>query len=407
MAGETGTDGGTLPLYPGVRTCPFSAPDYDVFARGEEGLREVRHPTGLRSYMLTRFDDVRAALVDPRFSAEWREPGFPHTSPAAIEMQGGVFLRTDDPYHAKVRRILLPEFSVKAAKALQPRLEEIVDRQIDHLVAQQEPADFIEHFALPIPSAAICIILGVPIEERAIFEHSTAVVVDHHTSREAKVAAWANLKSYMADLIERKMKAPRVDDLLSRVAHDFVAPGEMTVAEFAAAAATLVGAGHETTANQITLSALSLILHPAELERMQRSDSINSAVEELLRYWSIVQFDPRRVAIEDVELAGHVIRKGESIITSLPAANRDPSQFAETGDPEMIDVCREARQQVAFGYGVHQCLGQNLARMELRTVYARLFPRLPNLRLAVPVEELVFNRDRHVYGVHELPVAWS
>lgn len=395
-----------LPYYPpSTRACPFHVPEIAAAAREDAGLKRVRIWSGAEVWLVTRFDDVRTVLSDPRFSADWRVSGFPHHSPASESMMGGLFLRTDGEYHMKVRRLLLREFTVKYAEALRPRLEAVIHEQIDSMLERGPPAELVEELALVLPTRAICLILGVPYEDREIFQNTVNVIVRYGADPQDQRNALAALDDYMRQLTAAKASAPEIDDLMSRLMHGPVANGELSAEEAARACSVLVLAGHETTANQIALSILSFLVEPEARPALLAENGMRPAVEELLRFWSINQFAPRRVALEDVELGGVVVRAGEGLIMSLPAANRDPRQFGEQ-DLEALDVTREGRQQIAFGFGPHQCLGQNLARMEMRIVLKILFERMPTLRLAKPVEELRFNTDQHIYGLRSLPVTW-
>jgi cytochrome P450/ferredoxin len=194
-------------------------------------------------------------------------------------------------------------------------------------------------------------------------------------------------------------------DLISRLITSQVLPGHMTREEAVAMIDLILIAGHETTSNMIALGTLSLLMHPEQKDQLVADPAlVNRAAEEMLRFHSILHFKGERVALEDVEVGGQLIRKGEAVLALVSAANRDPSEFPE---PDKFDVHRDARQHIAFGFGVHQCLGQPLARVELQSVFTVLFQRMPSLKLAVPVKELEFNSNAAVYGVKALPVTWT
>jgi cytochrome P450 len=260
------------------------------------------------------------------------------------------------------------------------------------------PADLVEMFALPIPSLVICDLLGVPYEDRARFHEQAAVVVDFEASAEEGATAYAAITEFFQELIERKRIQPE-DDLLSGL----VSSGELNDDELIGAGTLLLVAGHETTANMLSLGTFALLAHPAELEHLRADPSLlGNAVEELLRYLSITQFGPARTALEDLELGGCSIRAGETVVVSLPAANRDRDRFAE---PDTLDLRRDASGHLAFGHGVHSCIGQQLARLEMQFGYSALFGRFPTLRLAIPPERVRLKYGMP-YGVHELPVTW-
>jgi cytochrome P450 len=206
--------------------------------------------------------------------------------------------------------------------------------------------------------------------------------------------------------VARKEAEPD-DALISRLIREYLPTGELTRETIAMNSFILLNAGHETTANMIGLGTLALLENPDTLARVRDTDDpkvISSAVEELLRYLTIVHSLVARVAGEDIEIGGTLVRAGEGLIMNLPAANRDP---AFLNDPDTLDIDRNSRGHMAFGHGVHQCLGQTLARAELEIALPTLLRRLPNLRLAVPVEKIRFRGDMSIYGVHELPVVWE
>lgn len=388
-------------LFPAPRSCPFSAPPAYTQFREAGGLRKVKIWDGSRHWLATRHEDIRAVLGNPAFSADVRVDGFPLVHAAQAEQQGGLFLRLDDPEHARMRRLLTREFSVKATQSLRKDLLAITDELIDAMPAHGGPVDFIKHFALPLPSRAICLILGVPYEDREVFQRHADVGTDLSISHEERIAAHRETGVYYRELIERKRREPG-DDMISRL----LAEGEFTAEDLPRLVGILVGAGHETTANMLGLGTLALLLNDTERERLRAHPELApSTAEEMLRYWSIVSTDPRRVALEDVEIGGRLVRRGEGVIVSLIAGNRDQRVFGDTAD--QLDIGRNARQHVAFGFGTHQCLGQNLARVEMQVAWPRLFERIPDLRLAIGEEEVPFKRNSIVYGVKELPVTWG
>jgi cytochrome P450 len=213
------------------------------------------------------------------------------------------------------------------------------------------------------------------------------------------------VSGYLEELISRKLAAP-ADDLLSRLASEQIQTGQMTQQELVKLISLLLLAGHETTANMIALGTLALLRHPDQLTQLRNADDptlVARAVEELLRYLSIIHTGLRRLALADIEISGQVIRAGEGLIIPIESANRDETVFPRAG---VLDIHRNARQHIAFGFGVHQCLGQQLARMELQIIYTTLYRRIPTLALAVDPDDISFKHDGLVYGVHELPVTW-
>jgi cytochrome P450 len=246
--------------------------------------------------------------------------------------------------------------------------------------------------------------LGIPYEDHEFFHHHTKVQFGAKSTPAEVRVSLDELFAYLDALIDRKEKEP-ADDIVTRLVQEQYVPGHIDRETLINIVRLLLSAGHQTTQNMTALGVLTLLQHPDQLALIKSDpDLIPTAVEELLRYSSVLHMGARRVALEDIDVNGHLVRKGEGVICSIPAANRDPRLFP---NPDAVDVTREAAAaHVAFGFGVHQCVGQVLARTELQVVYGTLFNRLPDLRLAVPFEELRFRHDMFVYGVHELPLAW-
>jgi cytochrome P450 len=402
---ETLAETSAFPMARGV--CPFDPPPELGRRMHEEPITRVKLWNGSTPWLLTRYDDVRAMLIDPRVSSNTDLENFPHPSAgtAARRQRAKSFINMDDPDHAAQRRLLTSDFMVKKMEALRPRIQQIVDGLLDDMLAGPKPADLVQAFALPLPSLVICELLGVPYADRAFFHRISKKIISRETPAGESVAATDELLAYLSDLVEQKNAEP-AEDLLSRLAVEQLRVGAMTVEQIAMMGQLLLVAGHETTANMIALGTVALLEHPEQLAVVRGTDDpklIANTVEELLRYLNIVHSGRRRVALEDIEIGGQLIRKGEGMIAATDIANRDETAFP---DPDALDVQRKARHHVAFGYGIHQCLGQPLARVELQVVYSTLYRRIPTLALAVPLEELNFKHDMLVYGVHELPVTW-
>jgi cytochrome P450 len=311
----------------------------------------------------------------------------------------------DDPEHDRQRKMLTRNFMIKRVEGMRPRVQQIVDELIDDLLAGPKPVDLVAAFALPVPSLVICELLGVPYADHDFFQACGKKMVATGTPAAQALTATDELRSYLLDLIVAKQQAP-TDDLIGRLVTGQLATGELTAEEVAEMSLLMLIAGHETTANMIGLGTLTLLRHPEQLAELRDTEDptlIANAVEELLRYLNIVHVGRRRVATEDVEVSGRLIRAGEGVIVVTEAGNRDGTVFPE---PDRLDLHRQARHHLAFGYGVHQCLGQPLARMELQVVYGTLFRRIPTLRLAIPWPQVRFKHDMIVYGVHSLPVTW-
>ncbi|MFE0929837.1 cytochrome P450 [Streptomyces mutabilis] len=364
--------------------------------RRHSGLVQSHLPNGVPIWLVTRHEDVRAVLTHPKISANPDNEGFPNVGETmGVPKQDqipGWFVGLDSPEHDRFRKVLIPEFTVRRVRELRPAVERIVDERIDAMLAGGNTADLVNDFALPVPSLVISSLLGVPPADRDFFESRTRTLVAIRSSTdEQRATATRQLLRYINRLIAIKDKW-RGDDLISRL----LSTGQLSHEELSGVLLLLLIAGHETTANNIGLGVVTLLSRPqwAGDER---------AVEELLRLHSVADMVALRVAVDDVEIAGQVIRKGEGIVPLLAAANHDTEVF---GCPHAFDPERSERRHVAFGYGVHQCLGQNLVRVEMDVAYRKLFERIPTLELAVPLEELAFKYDGILFGLHELPVRW-
>ena len=406
MAGSAPEAPDAVPEFPMPRAgcCPFDPPPALKDLQQEAPLTKVRLWDGTEPWLVTRYAEQRAILGDPRVSADTDRPGYPtKASPGAGEGKLS-FIMMDDPEHARLRRMVTAPFAIKKVEALRPAVQRIVDELIDDMLAGPQPVDLVEAFALPLPSLVICELLGVPYDDHAFFQDNTKTMVHRDATPEQRGQASREVAAYLAGVIGRRIAEPQ-DDLLSSIAGRITA-GEIDHQQATEMALLLLIAGHETTANMIALGTLALLENPGQLALLRESDDpklVASAVEELLRYLHITHLGRRRAVTEDLEIAGQVIKAGEGVIMVNEIANRDPEVFP---DPDTLDITRDARRHVAFGFGVHQCLGQPLARMELQVVYGTLYRRIPTLKAACALEDVKFKNDAFIYGVHELPVAW-
>lgn len=393
-----------LPAYPGERSprCPFDPPPAYADWREAEGLQRALWK-GSPVWMVSRFEDIRAAMGDPRISADITR-GVPSSFPGGRQAPP-IFPRMDDPEHARLRQMLTKDFTVKRVEGMRPHIQDLVDGFLDQMISKGHPADLVREYALPIPSTVISLLLGVPYADHEFFQRHSSTLLTMSASAQEKGSANLELFGFLNDLAERKQREPG-DDLISRLISERVSTGELPIATAAINGLILLIAGHETTSNMIALGTLTLLRNPAQLARVRDADDpavVANAVEELLRYLTIAQDMVVRMAIEDVTVGGQLVRAGELLLMNLPAGNRDPESFTQ---PDIFDIGRNTHGHLAFGYGVHQCLGQSLARAELHIALSTLLRRLPGLRLAVPIEDVRFRHDMSTYGVHELPVAW-
>lgn len=390
---------------PVTRTCPFAPRPEHRRLRAETPLTQVRLPAGGTAWAVTRHQDIRAILLDPRFSPSRRHPGYPHLSEHAPPPQTGepMLIEMDPPEHVPARRAVVGEFSVKRVAALGPRIQQIVDEHIDAMLAGPRPADLVQAFSLPVPSLVTCELLGIPYDDHEFFQTHSARLVSRTTPTDEVGRSLFELMGYLDRLVTTKEQY-LTEDLLGRQILRQREEGTFDHDALVAMAFLLLVAGHETTANMISLSTLTLLKHPERLAAIQQDPTRTPAtVEELLRYFTIAESGLGRVATADVEVGGTLIRAGEGVVLLANTANRDPEVFT---DADEFDPDRGARNHLAFGFGAHQCLGQNLARLELQIALDTLFRRIPGLRLAVPEQELAFKSDALVFGMHELPVTW-
>ncbi|MER6360553.1 cytochrome P450 [Kitasatospora sp. NPDC001527] len=385
--------------------CPFAPPPAYTEAASTGPVGRAELPDGSPCWLVTGYPEVRTVLSDRRFSADARRPGFPFLTEGRrkIVAANPSFLRLDDPEHARLRRMVTGDFLVKRVEAMRPGIRRIVDEALDRMTAGGGPADLVAEFALPVPSLVICLLLGVPYEDREAFQANSRLLLATDADDRDIARAQEELLDYLTRLAERKRARPG-EDTLSRLAMR----DDLTLREIASTGVLLLVAGHETTANMIGLSTALLLRHPEQAARLADPATVPGAVEELLRVLTILHTGVPRLAVEDVELGGTLIRAGDGVIAMLSTANRDDGLFGAEGHLGVaeVDLGREARRHLAFGFGVHQCLGQPLARAELQIALATLFRRLPGLRLAVPEEALEFRPEALIYGLKSLPVTW-
>jgi cytochrome P450 len=395
-----------VPAYPMTRTCPFDPPPELGRIQRAAPVSRVRLWDGSMPWLITRHRDARQALADSRTSANPELPGYPHVSAggAAQQRQVRTFLDMDDPEHLAHRRLLTAEFTVRRSESQRAHIQRIADEVIGTMLAGPDPADLVTAVALPLSSQVICSLLGVPYSDHEFFERISNALISSRTPQQRAVTATEELLDYLGTLIDRKAGTPE-DDLMSRLAVEQLRSGRMTRDELTSIAHVLLIAGHETTANMIALGTALLLQNPDRASEIRRGDHdvLVSAVEEFLRYLSIVQSGRRRVALADMEIGGTLIHAGDGIVIATDIANRDEAAFA---DPDTFDIHRPARYHLAFGHGSHMCIGQALARVELQVAFGTLLRRVPTLAPACPERELTFKHSTVVYGVEELPVTW-
>ena len=380
-----------------------AAPEFRRFA--EEGpviLAEL--PDGSTAWLVSGYEQVRQMEADPRFSralavaSDRPRQGFEIFAGSSIN---GI----DPPEHTRLRKLVASAFTARRVEALRPRAAAIVEELIDALLDQPQPADLVTAFSLPLPVQVICEMLGVPAEDMEQFHAWSDTVMGGWERNPAEVmTALVDMFGYFGKLIEMKRAQP-ADDLMTALIAARDQADRLSEEELMVMGCTLLMGGHETTANQINLSLLALLQHPDELAKL-RADSklIPGAVEELLRYVRLGGLAPARVTSEEVPIGDVTIPAGAAVIPLYGTANRDPSVFT---DPDRFDVTRAAANHLAFGFGVHHCLGAQLARMELQEAFRGLLGRVPGLRLAVPAEQIRFKHGMAIHSMYELPVEWD
>ncbi|SFR23701.1 Cytochrome P450 [Lentzea waywayandensis] len=373
-------------------------------------LSPMTYPDGHVGWRAHDHATVRAVLADSRFSIRpdlMHNPFGPGSPGDAPPSPPGAFTDHDPPEHTRYRGRLTGQFTVRRMRLLAERLEVITAEHLDALAAQGSPADLVEHFAVPVPGLMICELLGVPYERRTEFQQDAMVLTGASGAGAdeavAMLAAFERLQRFMLEMVATKRAEP-TDDVLSDLVHsESAGAGEspLTDDEMAAMGMALLGGGLDTTTNMLSLGALELLRERARVEAMLADPG--AAVEELLRYISLTPATAR-TALEDVEIDGVVVRAGDTVFVELGSANRDPARYA---DPDVLDLARGTTGHLAFGHGIHQCIGQHLARIELKIAFPGLFTRFPKLRLAVSEDELPHRASMVIGGLERMPVAWD
>lgn len=398
-----------IPEFPMPRSgkCPFDPPSELLDLGAAKPVARARIWDGTTPWLILGHAAQRAMLSDPRVSVDEKRPGFPlpnRAMAATLEHRPLTIFNADGDDHVRIRRMMTSPFTLKRMEKLRPAIQKFTDQLIDEMLAGSGPVDLVKALSLPLPSLMICELLGVPYEDHDFFQEHAEVATKTDATGEESYASMQELGGYLARLLMAKTREP-ADDVLSDFAKR-VQAGELELSDATLLCMVLLIAGHETSANMITLGTAALLENPEQLERLRTSQDpqfIANAVEEMLRYLTIAHLGQRRIALEDIEIEGETIKAGDGIVIPLSAGNWDQAAFPE---PERLDLGREARHHHAFAWGAHQCLGQQLARIELQVVYGTLYRRIPTLRLAVGRDELRFRDDSLAYGVYELPVTW-
>jgi cytochrome P450 len=380
--------------------CPFDPPEELARVREPHPLSRLSYPDGHVGWLVTGHALTRQVLADLRFSSRSELIHVPYPGGLGAQLPPappGHLHAMDPPEHTRYRQLLTGKFTVRRMELLTARIEEITATYLDTIAKQGPPADLVQDYAFPIPALTICELLGVPREDSEKFQSEARLMNALDAAPEEVYAAYTSIDTYVRELVAAKRAKP-TDDLLSDLTTT-----DLTDEELAGIGAVLLGAGLDTTANMLAIGFFALLSNPDQLAALRaKPDMVDGAVEELLRYLTVVHTNAK-TALEDVELDGHLIKKGDTVTLALHAANRDPARFP---DPDTLDLSRRAVGHVAFGHGIHQCLGQQLARVEMRVAFPALLNRFPTLRLAVPAEDVPVYISA-IYAAQNLPVTWD
>lgn len=409
QAQAKGMDLSKMALFPEAALMPLKRVGLDPVPelgslRESAPVSRLPVPFGVNVWLVAGYDAAKAVLSDAKaFSNDFAN--LAGTAGVLPDQNPGGLGFADPPVHTRLRRLLTPEFTMRRLARLRPGIEAVVDERLEAIAAAGaggRRVDLVQEFALPIPSLVICELLGVPYEDREEFQHLAVARFDLFGGAGASLGSISQSLEYLRQVVRKQREQPG-DGLLGMIIKDH--GDEVDDLELAGLADGVLTGGFETTASMLALGALILLRDRDTFDAIRDDDTaVNGFVEEALRHLTVVQVAFPRFAREDVEIAGTRISKGDVVLCSLSGANRD-----DVLGPGMegFDSARPSTQHLAFGHGVHRCIGAELARMELRAAYPALVRRFPALRLAVPPEELTFRKSSIVYGVDSLPVLTS
>ncbi|MBM9469041.1 cytochrome P450 [Nakamurella leprariae] len=394
--------------------------------RAEQPVTKLEFPFGISAWLVTRYDDVRTVLMNATdFSNDFANLTKATGGLADEDKDPGGLGFADPPKHTRLRRLLTPEFTVRRLQRLIPRIEAVIDEQLDAMeqaraAAPDAPVDLVGQFAVAVPSLVISELLDVPVADREAFTRLSAGRFDLFGGMFDSLDAMSESLVFMSELVSQQRAHPG-DGLLGAIIREH--GDAITDRELAGLADGVLVGGHETTASMLAMGAVLLLQSPeaAAVMRSGDADAVQQLVEELLRYLTVVQVAFPRFARTDVQVGGVTIPAGSMVLCSLSGADRDPAlpaagrptEAAASGCPahrgrslEEFNPHRAATAHLAFGHGIHRCVGAELARIELRIAYPRLLRRFPELRLAVPPRDLTFRELSIVHGLDRVPVTW-
>uniref|UniRef100_A0AAU2JUV1 Cytochrome P450 n=1 Tax=Streptomyces sp. NBC_00049 TaxID=2903617 RepID=A0AAU2JUV1_9ACTN len=393
-----------FPLSGSSYRCP--APEY-ARLRAEGPVTRVATEGGVDAWLVTAYDEAREALADPRLGrAATVAPGAPRIG-GAMTSTPEMIISMDGAEHSRLRRLAAGAFTARRIEQMRPGIQRIADGLLDDLAGTRGPVDLVERFTVPMPLTVIGELLGVPMKVLRLFAANARdfVTVDDQSEESDSINGLAKLNEYMVDVVADKRRNP-TQDLLSDLIAARDSEDRLTEQELVTFAFTLIGAGFDTTANQLASSVLALIAHHRDQWNWLAEDRsrIPKAVEELLRHVNLFSTDSAgnpRIAVEDLELGGVKIAKGDAVVIAISAANRDERVFP---DPDRLDLGRSHNPHLSFGHGMHLCLGKQLTRMELEIAIDGLVRRFPDLALAVPESEVPWHLGGINHALDKLPV---
>lgn len=389
--------------FPMPRSHPLHPPSIYAALRESQPVRRVRTPRGQDAWLITRHADVVSVLNDRRFSSDPRAPGFPTYLTGDLPPPPGFFMQADAPDHTRLRRYVSREFLSARVEEKRPRIRDIFNELIDELTAAGSEAELIEQFALPMAARVICDLLGVQPQNSGLIKDNVDKLLNRATLPEDVGAAAAVLTSHFQEIVADKLRTP-TPDLLGALAQTVSEPEGPSVEELVGIAMLLLIGGYDTMVQMIGLGTLTLLEHPKEAAALRANPSLMpAAVDELLRFHTVNHAGLPRAATVDVEIGGQLIKARDGVLVMINAANRDPATFP---NPDVFDIDRKLHSHVAFGHGLHKCIGMPLAKIELEEVFGGLLRRLPNLRVTAPLDALSFRHEMVLYGLQALPVAW-
>lgn len=387
----------------------FVQDPYPLYAalREQAPVSRVRMPGGTETWLVTRYEDVRAALADPRLHKDYREldelnPDSGLRPTSSVDAMRWSMLTRDPPDHTRLRRLVNKAFTPRRMDALRPRIADITAGLLDAMEDAGPDVDLLESLAFPLPVTVICEMLGIPSQEREKFREWTQILIGTPgVAEDVFAAASSAMFEYILRLLAGKRAAPG-DDLLSALIQARDEDDRLDENELLSNVFLLLVAGHDTTVNLIGTGSLALLTHPAELARLRDDPALlPEAVEELLRVASPVNHATYRFASQDVPIGDTVIPRGDLVLIALSSANHDPEQFPQ---PDILNLRRDSSGHVAFGHGIHYCVGAPLARIEGQIAFGALLERFGDIQLAVPLESLRFRPGTLIRGLESLPV---